>query len=99
NALTALNLPLFDPAVPQATTVGASVPSRFNGGYFTALGNLFGQDFKTYQFGVRFSFPWRNRTAEGNLGRALATGRQIEAEAYAELIGLEVLTEQVAERR
>src|SRR5581483_10824811 len=41
--------------------------------------NLFTQDFKTYQFGVRFSFPWRNRTAEGNLGRALATGRQLDA--------------------
>jgi outer membrane protein len=78
-ALSALSLPLFNPDVPAATVVGASVPSRFNGGYFTALGNLFGQDFKTYQFGVRFSFPWRNRTAEGNLGRALATGRQLDA--------------------
>ncbi|HKP12890.1 MAG TPA: TolC family protein, partial [Blastocatellia bacterium] len=38
SALTALNLPLFDPAVPPATIVGDSVPSRFNGGYFKALG-------------------------------------------------------------
>ena len=28
---------------------------------------------------MRFSFPWRNRTAEGNLGRALAEERQLDA--------------------
>ena len=43
------------------------------------MNNLFGQDFKTYQFGVRLSFPWRNRTAEGNLGRSLAESRQLDA--------------------
>lgn len=78
-ALNALNLPLFNPTVPAATVVGDSVPDRFSGGYFQALKNLFGQDFKTYQFGIRFSFPWRNRTAEGNLGRALAESRQLDA--------------------
>jgi outer membrane protein len=78
-ALTALNLPLFNPAVPEATVVGDSVPSRFRGGYFQSLSNLFSQDFRTYQVGVRLSFPWRNRTAEGNLGRALAEGRQLDA--------------------
>ncbi|HWN98913.1 MAG TPA: TolC family protein [Blastocatellia bacterium] len=55
------------------------VPERFIGGYGQALNNLFGQDFKTYQFGVRLSFPWRNRTAEGNLGRSLAESRQLDA--------------------
>jgi hypothetical protein len=78
-ALTALNLPLFNPAVPQPTVVGDNVPARFKGGYFQSLSNLFGQDFKTYQFGVRLSFPWRNRTALGNLGRSLAEGRQLDA--------------------
>jgi outer membrane protein len=78
-ALTALNLPQFNPTVPVATVIGDSVPARFDGGYFQSLSNLFGQDFKTYQFGVRFSFPWRNRTAEGNLGRSLAEGRQLDA--------------------
>jgi HAE1 family hydrophobic/amphiphilic exporter-1 len=78
-ALAALNLPAFSPTVPVDTVIGAGVPSRFNGGFFKSLGNLFSQDFKTYQFGVRFSFPWRNRTAEGNLGRALAEGRQLDA--------------------
>lgn len=78
-ALTALNLPLFNPTVPGPTVIGDSVPSRFRGGYFQSLKNLFGQDFKTYQFGVSFSFPWRNRTAEGNLGRVLAESRQLDA--------------------
>ncbi len=59
--------------------VGVGVPDRFIGGYPQALNNLFGQDFKTYQFGVRLSFPWRNRTAEGNLGRSLAESRQLDA--------------------
>jgi HAE1 family hydrophobic/amphiphilic exporter-1 len=43
------------------------------------LKNLFGQDFRTYEIGVRLSFPWRNRTAEGNLGRSLAEARQLDA--------------------
>ena len=28
---------------------------------------------------MRLSFPWKNRTAEGNLGRALAEQRQLDA--------------------
>ena len=59
--------------------LGGSVLSRFNGGYFQSLNNLFTQDFKTYQLGIHFSFPWRNRTAEGNLGRTLAESRQLDA--------------------
>jgi outer membrane protein len=59
--------------------LGAAVLPRFNGGYFQALNNLFGQDFKAYQMGVHISLPWRNRTAEGNLGRTLAEARQLDA--------------------
>jgi outer membrane protein len=84
--LTNLNLLLvdsgrdpFNPTPRAATTLGANVPDRFSGGYFRALSNLFGQDFRSYQFGVRLSFPWRNRTAKGNLGRALAESRQLDA--------------------
>ncbi|HKS42364.1 MAG TPA: TolC family protein [Blastocatellia bacterium] len=76
-ALAGLNLPAFNPTPPAPSTSG--VPTRFDGGYFQSLKNLFGQDFKTYQFGVRLSFPWKNRTAEGNLGRALAEQRQLDA--------------------
>jgi HAE1 family hydrophobic/amphiphilic exporter-1 len=59
--------------------LGTSVLPRFKGGYFQALNNLFGQDFKTYQMGVHVSIPWKNRVAEGNLGRSLAEARQLDA--------------------
>jgi outer membrane protein len=78
-ALRQLNLAPFVPAPVEVGTVGDNVPDRFSGGYFQSLKNLFGQDFRTYQFGVRFSFPWRNRTAKGNLGRAMAESRQLDA--------------------
>lgn len=68
---------VVDPNTGQV--LGNRVLPRFNGGYFQALNNLFGQDFRSYQFGIHFSFPWRNRTAEGNLGRALAESRQLDA--------------------
>jgi len=58
---------------------GSTTLPRFIGGYGTSLKNLFGQDFRTYQAGVRLSFPWNNRTAKANLGRSLAEQRQLDA--------------------
>lgn len=58
---------------------GGEVPTRFQGGQFRSLANLFGQDFRNYQVGVRLSFPWSNRTTRGNLGRSLAEQRQLDA--------------------
>jgi len=58
---------------------GSNVLERFQGGAFRSLRNLFGQDFRTYQVGVRLSFPWNNRTAKANLGRSLAEQRQLDA--------------------
>jgi HAE1 family hydrophobic/amphiphilic exporter-1 len=55
------------------------VPDRFRGGYFRALRNLWSFDFPTYQVGVSISFPWKNHTAEGNLGRSLAESRRLDA--------------------
>ncbi len=63
----------------NGTPIGANVPDRFTGGYFRSLGNLFSQDFKTYQVGVTISFPWKNTTAKGNLGRLMAETRQLDA--------------------
>lgn len=68
---------LIDPET--GLPIGNTVPDRFRGSYFRSLGNLFGQDFRSYQVGVRLSFPWRNRTAEGNLGRSLAEQKQLDA--------------------
>lgn len=91
-ALTKLNLSPFNPTAPPAQTLGENVLSRFNGGYFQSLRNLFTNDFKSYQFGVHFSFPWRNRTAEGNLGRTLAESRQLDARQrqLVESVGVDV---------
>jgi HAE1 family hydrophobic/amphiphilic exporter-1 len=61
------------------------VAERFDGGYLRALSNLFSQDFRTYEVGVTITFPWRNRAAEGNLGTALAEGRQLDAQ-YRQLV-------------
>lgn len=91
-ALNKLNLATFNPTPPTSQALGSNVLSRFNGGYFQALHNLFTQDFKTYQFGVHFSLPWRNRTAEGNLGRTLAESRQLDARQrqLVESVGVDV---------
>jgi HAE1 family hydrophobic/amphiphilic exporter-1 len=68
-------------APSQAVVIGdnTTVIERFQGGYFQSLKNMFGQDFRTYQVGVRLSFPWNNRTAKANLGRSLAEQRQLDA--------------------
>lgn len=58
---------------------GSTIIERFKGGYFQSLQNMFGQDFRTYQVGVRLSFPWSNRAAKANLGRSLAEQRQLDA--------------------
>jgi HAE1 family hydrophobic/amphiphilic exporter-1 len=79
SALNALSLPRFRPQEPGPVQTTPQVLDRFRGGYGSALSNLFSGDFSTYQFGVRFSFPIRNRTAEGNLGRTLAEARQLDA--------------------
>lgn len=91
-ALNKLSLSTFNPTPPSTRLLGVSVLSRFNGGYFQALNNLFTQDFKTYQLGIHFSFPWRNRTAEGNLGRSLAESRQLDARQrqLVESVGVDV---------
>jgi len=64
----------FNPA--EVTTAG--IADQFVGGYGTALGNLFKNQFRTWSVGVQFTFPLRNRTAKANLGRSLEVGRQID---------------------
>jgi outer membrane protein len=76
-ALTNSVLNTFNPAVAAAAS--ATPTNQFNGGYLTDLGQLFSQKFRTFQVGVVLSFPWKNRTAQGNLGQALAQDRQTSA--------------------
>ncbi|HXG95054.1 MAG TPA: TolC family protein [Blastocatellia bacterium] len=58
----------------------APLPDFLIGGYTQSLKNLFSNDFRTFRFGVSFGFPLKNRTAEGQLGRALAEGRKIDSQ-------------------
>jgi HAE1 family hydrophobic/amphiphilic exporter-1 len=58
----------------------SDLPGFLVGGYGQSLSNLFGNDFRTFRFGVAFSFPLRNRGAEGQLGRAVAEERKITSQ-------------------
>lgn len=64
---------------PLDTTTGttSTVNSNLVGGYPKSLSNLLGNDYPTYRVGVRVELPFRNRTAQANLGRSLAEGRRI----------------------
>lgn len=66
--------------VVQTPGQPSGVPDRFVGGYGRSLGTLFSNDFRTYQVGVRFSFPIRNEVAEANYGRTQAELRQLDVE-------------------
>lgn len=48
------------------------------GGYGQSLTNLFGQHYPSVRVGVRITLPFKNRTAEANLGRSLAEGPRIK---------------------
>ncbi|HJQ26076.1 MAG TPA: TolC family protein [Blastocatellia bacterium] len=65
---------------PVVLPAGGVLPDFLVGGYGQSLSNLFGNDFRTVRFGVSFSFPLKNRAAEGQLGRAVAEGRKIDAQ-------------------
>ena len=59
------------------TTTGSTVNPNLIGSYPQSLSNLLAQDYPTYRVGVRVELPFRNRTAQANLGRSLAEGRRL----------------------
>ncbi|MGB8510288.1 MAG: TolC family protein, partial [Pyrinomonadaceae bacterium] len=66
------------PPLDSTTTGGSTVPSNLVGGLSKSISNLIGQDYPTYRVGAAVSLPFRNRTAEANLGRTLAEGRRVQ---------------------
>ncbi len=58
--------------------VDLPIPDFMIGGNWKSLGNMFRNEFRTWRVGVNISLPLRNRTAEANLGRSLAEGRQLD---------------------
>lgn len=63
---------------------------EFVGGYSTALGNMFKNEFRQWSVGVQFSFPLRNRIAKANYGRALETDRQLDLQTRRQMQLIEV---------
>jgi len=76
----------FNPSIVRT----AGIADQFVGGYGTALGNLFKNEFRTWSVGVSFSLPLRNRTAKANLGRQLEVGRQIDLQTRQVLQNIEL---------
>jgi outer membrane protein len=64
------------PLPSQATMI----PPKLIGGYPQSLSNLASNQFNNFRVGVAISLPLRNRTAEGQLGHALAEGRSLAAQ-------------------
>ncbi|MDX2149168.1 MAG: efflux RND transporter permease subunit [Bryobacteraceae bacterium] len=67
------------PAVP-APTFGGALPSNLVGGLGTALGGVFGGDYRTLAAGFTFDFNVRNRTAEAQLSQTVIGERRISLE-------------------
>jgi HAE1 family hydrophobic/amphiphilic exporter-1 len=65
---------------PLPSTSGGGLNDALIGGYGQSLANLFKNEFRAWRFGLSINLPLRNRTAEANLGRALAEGKQIDAQ-------------------
>ncbi|HYN86302.1 MAG TPA: TolC family protein [Pyrinomonadaceae bacterium] len=87
NQLSALNglPPLADPA-PLV------LPENLVGGYPQSLTNLAANRYNNFRVGVSVNIPFRNRTAEAQLGRSLVDGERIrvQREQLEQLIQVDV---------
>jgi outer membrane protein len=79
----------FDLKTPVFTSQ-SPIADKFIGGYGTALGNMFKNQFRTWSVGVEVSLPLRNRTAKAQLGRALEVDRQLDLQTRALMQNIEV---------
>jgi outer membrane protein TolC len=61
------------------TTFTATVPPNLVGGYGQSLNALTSGNFLSAQFGVQFSLPLRNRTANANAAVSVAEGHRLQA--------------------
>jgi HAE1 family hydrophobic/amphiphilic exporter-1 len=83
----------FAPIVNTTPFVSSQIQpiaDRFVGGYGTALGNMFKNDFRTFGFGVQITLPLRNRTAKANLGKSLEAERRIDLQSRQLMQNIEV---------
>src|SRR5581483_4065866 len=80
NLFTRVNQLSLAQNLPPLALFPTTVPTSLIGGQGQDLFNLFSNDFRTFKIGVSFNLTIHNRTAEGNLGHALAQRRQISAQ-------------------
>jgi HAE1 family hydrophobic/amphiphilic exporter-1 len=79
----------FDLKTPVFTSQ-PPIADQFVGGYGTALGNMFKNQFRTLTFGVDISLPLRNRQAKAQLGKALEADRQLDLQTRVLMQNIEV---------
>jgi outer membrane protein len=63
---------------------------NFKGGYRTALGNLFSNNYRTWSVGLNFQLPLRNRVAKANLASSRELDRQNDLMIRQQLQNIEV---------
>jgi outer membrane protein TolC len=89
NPFTASNTALYDRLnqLSAAQGLGPIPPPSFGGApdflvgsYGTALSNLFGGRYQSFQAGVSIDFNIRNRTAQANLGQTLINEKRLKLE-------------------
>jgi outer membrane protein len=87
NALSLLNgLPLLPQAPPQ------TIPDNLVGGLNQSLLNLGANRYSNFRVGVQVNLPFRNRTAQAQLGRSLVEGQRIatQREQLEQLVQVDV---------
>lgn len=69
NQITKLNLPTTQ-----------ALPDQLVGGYGQSISNLFLNRYPTFRVGVQINLPFRNQTANAQLGRSLVEGQRIQTQ-------------------
>jgi HAE1 family hydrophobic/amphiphilic exporter-1 len=68
---------------PLPTTTPTGVAHQLVGGVGQSLQSLFGNDYRSFRFGIEINWSVDNDTAEANYGRAKAEGRKLDAQRQA----------------
>jgi outer membrane protein len=78
------------PCGPNTGPDDQCVQPGFIGGYGTSLRNLFSNDFRGWDVGLRFTFPLRNRQAKASLANAREAEKQTDLIIRQQLQNIEV---------
>jgi HAE1 family hydrophobic/amphiphilic exporter-1 len=79
NAITAQDYPNLPPISPVSSTEIAPLPDYLNGGYGSAIGNLY--RYPTIRVGVQFNLPlFGDKTARAQYGKSLVEGEKLDTQ-------------------